>query len=90
MDRFRRNFAGWEGLMTPEVFWDYTAPGVLTMERAEGLRLKDATENLELHLVKKGHNDSIDSEAERLLNIDAILNENNIDEELENQDGKTQ
>ena len=26
MDRFRRNFAGWEGLMTPEVFWDYTAP----------------------------------------------------------------
>ena len=46
MDRFRRNFAGWAGLTIPEVFWDHTAPGVLTMERAEGLRLKEAAERL--------------------------------------------
>ena len=46
MDHFRRNFAGWEGLVIPEVFWDYTAPGVLTMERAQGLRLKEAVAHL--------------------------------------------
>ena len=32
------DFAGWEGLVIPEVFWDHTAPGVLTMERAEVMR----------------------------------------------------
>jgi soluble P-type ATPase len=46
MERFRRNFAGWEGLVIPEVFWDHTAPGVLTMERAEGLRLREAAVRL--------------------------------------------
>ena len=46
MDRFRRNFTGWEGLIIPKVFRDQTSPGVLTMERAEGLRLKEAVERL--------------------------------------------
>ena len=34
MDRFRRNFSGWEGLVITEVYREHTAPGVLTMERA--------------------------------------------------------
>lgn len=46
MDRFRHNFAGWEGLIVPEVFWDHTTPTVLTMGRAEGLRLREAAERL--------------------------------------------
>ncbi len=41
MDCFRRNFAGWEGVLIPDVFWDHTTPGVLTMGRAEGLRLDE-------------------------------------------------
>lgn len=46
MEAFARNFAGWDGLVIPQVFSDHTASGILTMERASGLRLKDAVARL--------------------------------------------
>lgn len=42
-DRFRRNFAGDPEVRFPAVFWDYTSPRVLTLERVGGLRVTDRT-----------------------------------------------
>jgi ubiquinone biosynthesis protein len=47
MERFRHNFRDWKGLVIPKVFRDHTAAGVLTMERADGVRLKAAVERLD-------------------------------------------
>jgi ubiquinone biosynthesis protein len=37
---FRRNFAGDETVWVPKVYWRYTTPRVLTMERVEGTSLR--------------------------------------------------
>jgi ubiquinone biosynthesis protein len=37
---FRRNFAGDERVWVPRIFWRYTTPRVLTMERVEGSSLR--------------------------------------------------
>ncbi|MDQ2808780.1 MAG: AarF/UbiB family protein [Chloroflexota bacterium] len=42
MERFRRNFQGWDDVVLPTVYWDYTTPRLLTMERVSGMRLRDA------------------------------------------------
>ncbi len=40
-DRFRELFAGEPSLYVPAVYWDYTRPRVLTMERIEGTKISD-------------------------------------------------
>ena len=39
--QLRRNFEGSELLYVPEVFWDYTATDVMTMERIYGIQVSD-------------------------------------------------
>jgi predicted unusual protein kinase regulating ubiquinone biosynthesis (AarF/ABC1/UbiB family) len=39
MERFRRNFAGWDDVRIPRVTWSLVTPRALTMERVSGLRL---------------------------------------------------
>jgi ubiquinone biosynthesis protein len=39
--QLRRNFADSELLYVPEVFWDYTRPNILVMERIEGIAVTD-------------------------------------------------
>ena len=40
-DRFRELFADEPSLYVPTVYWDYTTPRVLTMERIEGIKISD-------------------------------------------------
>lgn len=40
-DAFRRNFAGWDDVAFPEVYWTHTTEAVLTMERMAGMRLRE-------------------------------------------------
>jgi ubiquinone biosynthesis protein len=42
IDRFRRHFAGDRTVHIPKVYWDYTAPRVLTMEYIKGIKISDA------------------------------------------------
>jgi ubiquinone biosynthesis protein len=39
--QLRRNFAGSDQLLVPEVYWDYCTTNVMTMERMRGLRISD-------------------------------------------------
>jgi ubiquinone biosynthesis protein len=41
VERFRRNFAGSETVRIPRVYWGYSGPRVLTLERLEGVQLAD-------------------------------------------------
>ncbi|MGQ9477343.1 MAG: ABC1 kinase family protein [Candidatus Bipolaricaulia bacterium] len=41
MELFRRNFQGDPTIYIPKVFWEYTTPEVLTMERIEGVKITD-------------------------------------------------
>ena len=40
-DRFRANFAGFENVRSPIVYWDYTTRYVITLERIEGVKFND-------------------------------------------------
>lgn len=40
-DRFRRNFAGESTVYIPLVYWKYTTPRVLTLERVNGVKISD-------------------------------------------------
>ncbi len=40
-DRFRKNFENEPRIHIPQIYWDYTTPRVLTMERITGIRLND-------------------------------------------------
>ncbi len=40
-DAFHRNFAGHPHVAVPRVYWSYTRPRVLTLERLEGVQLAD-------------------------------------------------
>ncbi len=42
IERFANNFKGWNDIIFPKVFWSLSTDKVLTMERVEGLRLKEA------------------------------------------------
>ena len=44
LERFRENFKSWDDVIFPTVFWDYTAPTMLTMSRVSGLRLSEVLE----------------------------------------------
>ncbi len=46
IERFAHNFSNWEDIVFPRVFWPYSSDKVLTMERVQGLRLKEAIEIL--------------------------------------------
>ncbi len=43
-ERFRDNFSGVKDVYIPRIYWEYTTNGVLTMECAEGIKLKDPDE----------------------------------------------
>jgi predicted unusual protein kinase regulating ubiquinone biosynthesis (AarF/ABC1/UbiB family) len=49
LDEFRRNFAGSTDVHFPKVYWDYTSPRLLTMERVSGLRVHQVVKNLQPH-----------------------------------------
>lgn len=40
-DRFRSNFAEWQGIHVPRIHWDFTTPKVLTMEFISGIKVTD-------------------------------------------------
>ena len=40
-DRFRELFADEPSLYVPAVYWEFTTPRVLTMERIEGIKISD-------------------------------------------------
>ncbi len=42
IERFANNFKNWEDIVFPKVYWALSTDKVLTMERVEGLRLKEA------------------------------------------------
>jgi len=42
IDRFRKNFAGWDDVVLPKVHHGLSSDRVLTMERVSGMRLKEA------------------------------------------------
>lgn len=39
LDEFRANFADWDDIVFPVVYWSHTTPKVLTMQRVAGMRL---------------------------------------------------
>ncbi|MCC6382069.1 MAG: ubiquinone biosynthesis protein UbiB [Dehalococcoidia bacterium] len=41
IDRFRQNFASDRTVHFPKVYWDYTTPGVLTLEYVDGIKISD-------------------------------------------------
>lgn len=49
LDEFRRNFADSDDVMFPKVYWDWTTPLILTMERVAGMRVHEVTEDLSEH-----------------------------------------
>jgi ubiquinone biosynthesis protein len=46
LDEFRENFADWEDVTFPTVYWTHTTPQLLTMERVDGMRLKEVPERV--------------------------------------------
>ena len=40
-DRLRKNFEGWTGVHFPRVYWEYSTPQVLVMERIRGIKIDD-------------------------------------------------
>ncbi len=40
-DMFRENFADWDDIMFPKIYWDYTSRRVLTMEFVDGIKPDD-------------------------------------------------
>lgn len=40
-DRFRRNFAGEPSLYIPKVYWEFSTPRVLVLERIRGIKIDD-------------------------------------------------
>lgn len=45
-EQFRRNFADWEDVIFPKVYWPHTSRRVLTMARVSGLRVDEAAEQV--------------------------------------------
>jgi ubiquinone biosynthesis protein len=43
-DRFRNNFENDDSVYVPRVYWEYTCPRVLTMERIEGIKISNLEE----------------------------------------------
>lgn len=43
---FRQNFAGWDDVIFPEVYWSHTSHRVLTMQRVSGLRVDEVPEKV--------------------------------------------
>lgn len=46
LDEFRENFAEWDDVVFPTVYWTHTTPRVLTMERVDGMRLNEVHERV--------------------------------------------
>ncbi len=46
IERFRNNFKGWDDIIFPKVYLDYSSEKLLTMERVSGLRLKEVEQKL--------------------------------------------
>ncbi len=53
LERFRENFREWDDIIFPTVFWEYTAPKILTMSRVSGLRLSEALDIFSIEERKK-------------------------------------
>jgi predicted unusual protein kinase regulating ubiquinone biosynthesis (AarF/ABC1/UbiB family) len=45
-EEFRRNFASWEDVVFPKVYWSHTTRRILTMERLSGLRVDDVAQQV--------------------------------------------
>ena len=45
-EAFRRNFAGWNDVLFPKVYWSHSTPRVLTLQRVSGLRVGEVTEKV--------------------------------------------
>ncbi len=52
-EEFRRNFADWDDVHFPEVYWSHTKRHVLTMERLFGLRVDEVAEQVGAAFGKK-------------------------------------
>ncbi len=46
IERFRNNFKGWDDIIFPKVYLNYSSERLLTMERISGLRLKEVEQKL--------------------------------------------
>ncbi|MFZ5827816.1 MAG: ABC1 kinase family protein [Bacillota bacterium] len=46
LEEFRRNFADWEDVIFPQVYWSHTRGRILTMQQVSGLRLYELPERL--------------------------------------------
>jgi ubiquinone biosynthesis protein len=46
IERFRNNFKGWDDILFPKIYADYSTEKLLIMEQVSGLRLKQAIEKL--------------------------------------------
>jgi len=42
-DRFRKNFAGYDRIIVPKVYWEYCSPKVLTLEYVPGIKVDDTS-----------------------------------------------
>jgi ubiquinone biosynthesis protein len=46
IERFRNNFIGWDDIVFPQIYADYSTEKLLIMEKVSGLRLKQAIQKL--------------------------------------------
>jgi ubiquinone biosynthesis protein len=46
LDEFSENFADWDDVTFPTVYWTHTTSQILTMERVDGLRLREVSEHV--------------------------------------------
>ncbi|MHB8752656.1 MAG: AarF/UbiB family protein, partial [Aggregatilineales bacterium] len=53
LEHFRENFREWNDIIFPTVFWEYTAPKILTMSRVSGLRLSGVLDGFSIEERKK-------------------------------------
>ncbi len=42
-DRFRKNFAGYDRIIVPKVYWEYCTPKILTLEYVPGIKVDDTS-----------------------------------------------
>ena len=52
-DRFRQNFKGSHKVFFPKIYWDYSTPSLLTMERVSGLRLNQVESSMTVEARKE-------------------------------------
>lgn len=45
-EEFRRNFSDWKDIVFPKIYWSYTTPRVLTMQRVSGVRVDEVPQKI--------------------------------------------